>query len=904
MTAVRRRGLERVALDLHVHTPASHDWDDRSIGPDDFVAEVLARGIQGIAITDHTTAAWADELRLPAEKQGLLVFPAVELGNLAGNEGIHLAAIFDIDFTSTDIDRFLTTIGSLSGKGGRVSRGPAIAGPMQVLDEIAKFGGIAVLAHCATKNGALGGMRGELRTKIVQHPALLAAEAPPEDYHNERKRTAKKRTWDLLDGSDPVYQRELAVYSASDNPSGKGQGHGIHGIGQRFAYFWMERPFSLETLRQCLVDRSARIEVPAPGTSVIGRQQRTAPTIARLHVTGGFLGGLDVELHDGLNTILGAKGSGKSLLVELLRFALDQEPTQPEIRKDHEAKLQKKLGLYGRVGVDVRQPDGSTVAVEREFNPAAGNPWRSKIRPIDVISCHFLSQGEIVRMAESEEEQIRFIDSFFDFRSHQGALADTGRRLGELDRQVATQIAASTERDQLRDEQTRLKAEIVEKDKSLRSRAFGRYQRAQAKSRVIDAASATGEEVVGALDEANQAVGSIALPDLDTNLRRDALSRRVAALAEKSRTEAMAAITVAMRRASDRVSQIETEKAAWALELDEAANAHSLQVQAAGGDQRALSQARSRIENELNRIDGKLRSATQIAKQLQPTVERRNALLGELHEQQRAYTLARQDRCRWFQEKSNGQIKASVSPAADRSLFRDRLTSMKRGSHLTAAEIDAISSGTSPDSLVDALLKFHESGSDHYLNALATATKLARARIIALSTFLLDQAKTDGFESLLELQHAVPALDRPEIQFRREDGSFAPLAELSTGQKSTALLVMALAEGDKPIVVDQPEDSLDIRSIWEDMCVRLRLAKRDRQFAFTTHNSTMAVASDTDAFLVLAGGPDRGEVVLAGAIDHEEVRNEVIRLLEGGPSTYFLKQRKYNIADPYTGALR
>jgi ABC-type cobalamin/Fe3+-siderophores transport system ATPase subunit len=112
---------------------------------------------------------------------------------------------------------------------------------------------------------------------------------------------------------------------------------------------------------------------------------------------------------------------------------------------------------------------------------------------------------------------------------------------------------------------------------------------------------------------------------------------------------------------------------------------------------------------------------------------------------------------------------------------------------------------------------------------------------------------------------------------------------------------MALCEGDAPIVVDQPEDSLDIRSIWEDMCLRLRLSKRDRQFIFTTHNSSLAVASDTDKFVVLAADAEHADVVLAGAIDGEEVRDEVIKLLEGGTSTYFLKQRKYNISDPYGG---
>jgi hypothetical protein len=110
---------------------------------------------------------------------------------------------------------------------------------------------------------------------------------------------------------------------------------------------------------------------------------------------------------------------------------------------------------------------------------------------------------------------------------------------------------------------------------------------------------------------------------------------------------------------------------------------------------------------------------------------------------------------------------------------------------------------------------------------------------------------------------------------------------------------MILCEGDLPIVVDQPEDSLDIRSIWEDMCLRLRRSKRNRQFIFTTHNSSLAVASDSDKFVVLQADARRGLVFLDGAIDTEDVRDEVITLLEGGEKTYLLKQRKYNIVDPY-----
>jgi hypothetical protein len=71
--------------------------------------------------------------------------------------------------------------------------------------------------------------------------------------------------------------------------------------------------------------------------------------------------------------------------------------------------------------------------------------------------------------------------------------------------------------------------------------------------------------------------------------------------------------------------------------------------------------------------------------------------------------------------------------------------------------------------------------------------------------------------------------------------------------------------------------------------------KESRQFIFTTHNSSLAVASDTDKYLVLEGDAASGKVVFSGAIDSEPVRKQVIEYLEGGLSTYRAKYLKYNI---------
>jgi ABC-type cobalamin/Fe3+-siderophores transport system ATPase subunit len=136
----------------------------------------------------------------------------------------------------------------------------------------------------------------------------------------------------------------------------------------------------------------------------------------------------------------------------------------------------------------------------------------------------------------------------------------------------------------------------------------------------------------------------------------------------------------------------------------------------------------------------------------------------------------------------------------------------------------------------------------------------------------------------------------PHDHARKHGGRYDELSELSVGQKCTALLIIALCDGTMPVIIDQPEDALDIVSVWEDVAKKLRRGKETRQFILTTHNASVAVGADSDQFIVLKAGANEGRVAAAGAIDRPEVREAVIQHLEGGPEPYELRQRKYNIA--------
>ena len=174
---------------------------------------------------------------------------------------------------------------------------------------------------------------------------------------------------------------------------------------------------------------------------------------------------------------------------------------------------------------------------------------------------------------------------------------------------------------------------------------------------------------------------------------------------------------------------------------------------------------------------------------------------------------------------------------------------------------------------------------------MAQSAGLEPDQVKALADFLIENL---AYEELLQLQYKVMPQDKPEIKYNVGDKVFMPLEKVSIGQKCAAMLIMALSDGAMPVVIDQPEDSLDIRSVWEDICLKIRGGKEQRQFIFTTHNASLAVASDSDKFVILQGEATQGRVLFSGSMDHSPISDEVLTYLEGGPTTYEMKYVKFD----------
>src|SRR5262249_43032345 len=86
------------------------------------------------------------------------------------------------------------------------------------------------------------------------------------------------------------------------------------------------------------------------------------------------------------------------------------------------------------------------------------------------------------------------------------------------------------------------------------------------------------------------------------------------------------------------------------------------------------------------------------------------------------------------------------------------------------------------------------------------------------------------------------------------------IERLSQGTRGIVLLLLYLAidrEDDRPLIIDQPEENLDPKSVYDELVSRFRSARTRRQIIIVTHNANLIVNTDADQVVVATCGPHR-----------------------------------------------
>ena len=582
-------GLEWKRLDLHFHTPGSEDdYAQLSSTPEEIARQAKAANLDGLAVTDHT-GVWIDRLKTAAEAEGIVVFPGVEVTVAGGERNVHVLAIFDPSRGTSHVHDFLAQISITEDKRGKTET-LAEGDVSQVINKIADNGGVALLAHCDSASGVTEEIRGQARLGIIQNQHLLGAEI------------TKDETARFFIGDDPDYQRKLAVFKGSDC-------HSPDDIGRRASYFKLGA-MSITALRQCLYDPDTRIRI-------LDYPKVMYPTILKMEVTSGFFGGVTFSFHPGLNTLLGGKGVGKSLVIEYLRFALDQPSDVSDLARDHWSKLEKQLRPGGKVTVVCQMPSGSTLSISRLYdgvtNPievmdlSSSSLYEGSVNRLLPILAY--SQNEVIDISRDSNIQLKLIDRLVDLDAERRRIGNVTEKLELNLTQYLEALDARGKVQELDKEAATMRGLIEELDKLLSHPMFREKQDWDRRNALVEGISATAGRVAGQVEATLDPGRLPKLPGLAEQDESDEELVRYAKGVSDALDKATVALGSVVSEFKSNLEAADTYKRRWLDKKAKWETEFERFLEEAGGEQEALSAKRSRLAS---RLDGLIRERLEL----------------------------------------------------------------------------------------------------------------------------------------------------------------------------------------------------------------------------------------------------------------------------------------------------
>lgn len=142
------------------------------------------------------------------------------------------------------------------------------------------------------------------------------------------------------------------------------------------------------------------------------------------------------------------------------------------------------------------------------------------------------------------------------------------------------------------------------------------------------------------------------------------------------------------------------------------------------------------------------------------------------------------------------------------------------------------------------------------------------------------------------------------------------LRDMSPGKRSFVILKLLLDFSDKkcPILIDQPEDNLDNRAIYNELVKYIKKKKRERQIILVTHNPNIVVGADSEEIIVAnqngKNSPNDNNIkfqYVFGSIENSKqrinsnelsllnqcgIREHVCDILEGGEDAFRDRENK------------
>ena len=845
------------------------------------IDKAATHGVSVLAVTDHNSVSSIADFRNAAADSNITIFPGFEISS---SEGIHILCIYPPTAGEEMLERCLGALEILSTEPSSDLSSNSFE---QVLRKVREQGGITIAAHITGDKGLFKVLSGQPRIRAWRNEDLLAVQipGPVNDLPDSERTIVENMNSDYRRAHAVGVDRAVAVVNAKDVVKPED-------LDDPSATCWIKMSeVTIEGLRQAFLDPESRVRLNSDPELEEHAEFRS------IAWEGGFLDGAAIHFNRNLNVLIGGRGTGKSTVIESLRYVLNLDPIGEDARKVHTGMVRHVIrsGTKITLRAQAYRPVKSDYVIERTVpNPPVvrdENGQILKMLPRDVLPrTEIYGQHEISELAKSAEKRTLLLDRFIHHdESLKRRKESVRRRLGQTRRSITD---AHTEFQQIDDQLAMLPS--LEETLS-RYRAAGLEDRLREQSlivreeRIFDSIPDRFSAFRECLDTLKQELpidrtflspksleelpGKEILADVDPILEQ--LSREI--------EEAKTLIENAIKRAENGVADV---RSLWSVRKSEVESQYQqilreLQKSAVDGEEFI------RLRREIERLRPLRERRALLERLVKEHSDRRLTLLAEWEELKAAEFRLLDRAARGVSRKLRGQVEVKVTASGDREPLFDVLRN-EIGGRLSEA-IDQLREAS--DLSLPEFVKCCRDGSE----AIRAAYSIPSAQAERLS-----KATPEILMRIEELELSSTTAISLNTATVGASPNWQPLEKLSTGQKATAILLLLLLESDAPLIVDQPEDDLDNRFITDGVVPKMREEKRRRQFVFSTHNANIPVLGDAELILGLTASGDAdndGTSAIkpehVGSIDSHQVRELVEEILEGGKDAFETRKRKY-----------
>lgn len=860
-----------VRADFHLHTKADKEFSysgELNDFTSKYVEALKAANIRVAVITNHNKFD-KDEYKAiarKARKEGIGVLPGVELSVNDGANGIHVLIVFSDQWLEDGhdyINSFLGTAfhGKVPAEYER-ENGRSNDDLITTLRNLEKINRdfFVVFAHVEAPSGlwseVKGGRMQELANEpLVQKYCLGFQKVRTHDKQESVCRTKIQQWWGdkyptELEGSDPKKLEEI----------GRGQ-----------SVFLKLGDFSFEAVKYALTDFHYRV----------AKEERLVnhSYIRAIRFEGGMLNGKRMPFSPHLNCIIGIRGSGKSSVLESLRYALDiplGENAEDKTYKDSLLPYILKSG--GKIVVEAVDKHGTEYEIRRIWNESPDIYVNDELRPGLSINSTIINKPLYFGQKDLSKAGKDFGQDLVEklvgeqLKPKRQKILEKKDELEQAIKNVLTLVSYAEQKTSNEQELKDVKFQLEQfemhgvQDKLSKQVEFNEdIMYCSSIDDIVLKFQSDLDKVVIQAEEDSEAIERHE-SKYNTEFFKK-YSNKVDEFKKCIQAARLSATGVDKVKAEliDLKNELKATKIGLKEEFAEVERELIKNLDEQGvksiqpEDYKNLTQRKVELEQLIY----------ELAKKTAKENDKKNTLLKALaalneawHEEYKviADSLAKIN-------EAQPSLKVEVEFKGDKKIFSEQMEKAFRGHNIRKDTYDSLAN------------KYPDYGAIY--KDLDNAAKEAKGKADSFKSLFFDH-----LGDLLTFQ--VP--NSFNITYHGRS-----LKSHSLGQRASAMMLFILSQNENDLIlIDQPEDDLDNQTIYEEVVKLLRKIKPNQQFIFATHNANFPVLGDAE--LLIACSLDGNNIFVdGGSVDHKDTQQKIVDIMEGGTEAFERRKTIYQI---------